>query len=124
MRGCAKQHLDPDLKSVEMRNRQERLRRKIVGEDEAPAFGGGGEEFLIVLPGLEAGDAMKLAGGHDPVSCRGKRKEPLGNRHGYGLREREFPGVGTNSRQHAPAKGARFPRRKMKSPRLVVTPSS
>jgi ATP-dependent Clp protease ATP-binding subunit ClpA len=35
MSGCAKQQLDPDLKSVETRNLQERLRRKIVGQDEA-----------------------------------------------------------------------------------------
>jgi hypothetical protein len=102
MRGCAKQHLDPDLQSVKMRNLQERIRRKIVGQDQAPPFGrGGGAEFLMVLPALEAGDALNLAGGHEPVSCQGKRKEPLGTRHSYGLREREFPGVGTNSRQHA-----------------------
>ena len=35
MSGCAKQQLDPDLRSVEARNLQERLRRKIVGQDEA-----------------------------------------------------------------------------------------
>src|SRR6202451_4566842 len=35
MSGCAKQQLDPDLKTVETRNLQERLRRKIVGQDEA-----------------------------------------------------------------------------------------
>jgi len=35
MRGCAKQQLDIDLKSVEARNLQEPLRRKIVGQNEA-----------------------------------------------------------------------------------------
>jgi ATP-dependent Clp protease ATP-binding subunit ClpB len=35
MRGSAKRQLDPDLKSVEARNLQDRLRRKIVGQDEA-----------------------------------------------------------------------------------------
>jgi ATP-dependent Clp protease ATP-binding subunit ClpB len=35
MRGSARRQLDPDLKSVEARNLQDRLRRKIVGQDEA-----------------------------------------------------------------------------------------
>lgn len=35
MRGSVEQELDPDLKSVETRNLQERMRRKIVGQDEA-----------------------------------------------------------------------------------------
>lgn len=35
MKGSARRQLDPDLKSVEARNLQERLRRKIVGQDEA-----------------------------------------------------------------------------------------